>query len=210
MHLGAVRPIESILGEPRRVMLGDYDSFSLVSVSVDIEFDQGWVRCIVLNGSPSTCRERVSIYLEGLPCLLQSEGLTGEGCTVEISSAARGWLTGRWNEIGDNQQVSIVARWGAVVLVDVRGQGAASFECRFRGAQPVVLECCTGLGPVALPGTGATPNPYDQLQVIRPGCDLAAMRGELPGGAAAEAECFSPDPESRGCGDATPTASPTP
>jgi hypothetical protein len=141
MHVRAVDPIRPILGELRRVMLGDYDARFLMTITVEMEFDDGWARCTVVNGQPSYCRPTDPIYTEGFLCVLASEGHRGEGCDIEVSDIARIWLDDRGAALGETPPLEVVGRMGRVVLLSVGG-GA---ECRFRGAQPVVLETCQGL-----------------------------------------------------------------
>ncbi|OGO08998.1 MAG: hypothetical protein A2Z66_10905 [Chloroflexi bacterium RBG_13_66_10] len=140
MHVAAVDPIRSMLSEPRRVMLGDYDSRFLMTTTVEIEFDGGWARCTMVNGQPSYCRPADPIYTDGFLCVLSSEEHRGEGCQIEVSDAASLWLDEQSDAIGPTPALDVVGRMGRVVLLSV----GAEAECRFRGAQPVVLEACGG------------------------------------------------------------------
>jgi hypothetical protein len=141
MHLRAIDPIRPMLGELRRVMFGDYDARFLMTTTVEMEFDDGWARCTMVNGQASYCRPTDPIYAEGFLCLLASEGHGGEGCDIEVSDLARVWLDARGSTLGEAPSLEVVGRMGRVVLLSV-GEEA---ECRFRGAQPVVLEACQGL-----------------------------------------------------------------
>jgi hypothetical protein len=142
MHMGSLNAIRSLMGEPRLVMLGDYDSMSMVSVDVEIEFDGGWARCTVLNGTPSYCRPTDPIYQEAFVCLLQDDQPSADDCTFEITDEARQWLAARRDRLGSSPETEVVGRLGASVLVDVVGRDGVVIQCRFEGAQPVVLVSC--------------------------------------------------------------------
>ena len=149
IHLGSLGAIRSMLGEPRLVMLGDYDSQWMVSVNVEIEFDGGWVRCTVLDGTPSFCRPTDPIYQQAFACLLQTDDLSADDCTFEITDEARQWLAARRDLLGRSLETEVVGRLGASVLVNVVGRDGVVIQCRFEGAQPVVLVAC---GPAAAGG----------------------------------------------------------
>ncbi len=160
-----------------------------------MEFERDRARCILLDGKASVCRLSDPIYEQGLPCLLASEGIQGEGCGITVSQSMRHWLTSGRGPVGSSPLVKILARCGASVLAEVVGRDDRAFECLFRGAQSVVLEVCEGVGSAREPALGAALDPYDRLKVIRPDCQLAGTRGEVPGSVSAEADYWSQDPE---------------
>ncbi len=151
MHLGAFNPVQEMLSEPRRVMVGSYDP-SIVSVGVEIEVDRGWIRCILVAGQATYCQPTDPIYVDGFTCLLAGHDAEGETCDIEMTPESQRWIEARRRQIGERPQVEVTAQMGSVVLLDGVGADGEAFECRFFGSLPVILEACQP--PVLAGGAG--------------------------------------------------------
>jgi len=137
-HLGALGGIEDLIGRPYRMSLGAYDARSLVSFSVEVDFDGSWVRCSVLASSPGYCREIDTVYQNALACVADG----GQDCSVNVADAVRPWIdqSTRLNE--PPASITVLNHIAAVVLVDVTWPDRRHDLCVFRGTQPIILTRC--------------------------------------------------------------------
>lgn len=144
-RLSTVKQFESLLDEPRRVLLGDYGDATTASATVEVDFDGTWVRCNVISEQPVYCQFTEQIYAEGLACLLEAEGSDVSECKVWGALEAEAWLDEWRLRDGSLEGVSVVDIYGSVALIEVTVEDGQVFRCRFRGAQPPVLEVCEPL-----------------------------------------------------------------
>jgi hypothetical protein len=141
-HLGAVGGIEDLIGDPYEMMLGSYDGFSLMSFSVEVDFDGTWARCTVLASSPGYCAKSDTLYEQALACLLDE----GQDCTAAVSESVRPWLV-QSAERGEAPASIVVAdHAGPVVVVDVNWSDGSQDVCVFTGTQPITLRRCSTAG----------------------------------------------------------------
>lgn len=138
-HLGAVKGIENLLDRPYRVSLGAYDSASLFSFSVEVDFDGTWVRCSVLASAPGYCRETDTLYTQALACLIGA----GQSCDVSTADAVRPWIEQSIDRKLPPASIGVLGHYASAVLVEVTWPGGEHDLCLFRGVQPIVLSHCT-------------------------------------------------------------------
>jgi hypothetical protein len=181
MHLGALKPIQPALHQPRRLVLGDYDLEDLESARVLVDFNGTWARCYVIAEQPSYCQPSQEYYGEKFACLWQSQGMGSKGCKLNVAEPAQAWFE-RWLELGGNPwmiapEAMVRLQHGAVTFLTVKiGQNA--YECRFRNEAALSLENCAP-APSLVESQGSIP--------------AAAPKPTLK--AAAEAEASQPDAE---------------
>ncbi|NWG07909.1 MAG: hypothetical protein HXY35_14630 [Chloroflexi bacterium] len=55
MRMYAVRPVEAVIDQPRRMIVGKYDPW-LGQINVLVRFGETWVDCVVVYNQPSLCK----------------------------------------------------------------------------------------------------------------------------------------------------------
>ncbi|HLC03859.1 MAG TPA: hypothetical protein VJK02_12540 [Anaerolineales bacterium] len=138
-HLGAVGGIDELIDRPYRMSLGSYDPVSLISFTVELDFDGTWARCSVLASAPGYCGETDPVYQAALACL----GGGGQDCTVDSSESVRPWIDQLIRRNEPPTSITVLNHTAAVVLVDLAWPEGGHDLCVFEGAQPITLTRCT-------------------------------------------------------------------
>jgi hypothetical protein len=150
IHIGALGPVLDMVSSPQRLMVSSYDAYSLSSVGVEIEFEAGWARCLVIADQATFCQPSDAVFANGFACLLEAEDPLDAGCRIEASEAAARWLTADRERIGPEPALAVQGRLGVVTLMEGMGEGDQAFRCVFRGSLPAVLEACAfGQAPLS-------------------------------------------------------------
>ncbi len=146
MHLGAVKSIISLLHQPRRLIMGDYDLDTLESGRVLVDFNGVWTRCWVIAGQPSFCQLSSDFYGDAFTCLWETGGQGREGCQVKLGEEAQKWFADWQAQGGDPwsimPEVQVRSQYGAVALLRVK-IGENSYDCSFQDVPRLTLESCT-------------------------------------------------------------------
>jgi hypothetical protein len=140
-HLGAIGGIENLIDRPYRMTLGSYDDTSLISFSVEVDFDGTWVRCSVLASAPGYCREIDPVYESALACIVDG----GRDCNVNVSDGVRTWIDQSTRRGDSPTSISVLNHIAAVVLVDVAWPDGGNDLCVFTGSQPITLSRCASV-----------------------------------------------------------------
>jgi hypothetical protein len=198
LHLGALKSISSLLHQPRRLIMGDFDLESLDSGRVLVNFNGEWVRCWVIAGQPSFCQLSRDFYGDAFTCLWETGGQGREGCQVKLGEEAGAWFESWSSQGGDpwsmKPEVQVRSQFGAVALLTVK-LGQNSFDCRFLDSPTLTLDSCSPAGgqvessqalspaftPTAQaePGQGQSSAISRQAQALLP--EMRADLGDMPG-----------------------------
>jgi hypothetical protein len=144
LHVGGLNPITDMITAPRGMMVSSYDSSTLTSLSVDVEFQSGWARCHVISGQLLVCQAGDDLLLEGLECLLESQDT--HNCRAQPTPAAEEWLDQARRAVGSQPQLQVAGRAGTLAILDGLGESGGSFECLLRGSMPMIVESCADAG----------------------------------------------------------------
>jgi hypothetical protein len=137
MRLNAFNALGDLIYEPRRLVLGGYDEFTMVSVTVQIDFDGHWGRCAVINKIPSFCESTSGALQEELDCLT-----TEEECDLILSGSAERWYREYADLLQDGMKVIIEDVYGSIALVNVEVSSGVKFDCRFQeGRERTLIDC---------------------------------------------------------------------
>lgn len=130
---------------PRFVQhIADFDRQNFRTVYLDIEFENGFIwRCkSVRNGDDLTdCVDLRAQYSDLLRQFFKTGAVQCQNCLVSIAPAATAWHVQSANILGEPQQVSLSHHFGGVVVMQA-ALPAGTVECRFVGAEPVVIQDC--------------------------------------------------------------------
>lgn len=125
--------------------VADYDATALTSVFVDVQFDNGFIwRCTSVHNGDNLvdCLDVSVTYRDWINQFLRSGAIKCDDCQVAISPAAAAWRAQNLGDYGEPQQMTVIHRPGRVVVVSAPLNSGGQMECRFVGAQPVVIQDC--------------------------------------------------------------------
>lgn len=141
-YASSVDPLGAVLHRPRRIILGRYDTDTLDSFSVYINFNGDWAFCSATVNQLTFCQLSQDNYPPKLACLLA--GKQGQpSCTIDTTPTAEQWIAQVKDQIGPDPKATVEAQRGNFTLVAVQGQDNQQYECQFQGFQfSTVLDGC--------------------------------------------------------------------
>ncbi|MCU0485662.1 MAG: M1 family metallopeptidase [Anaerolineales bacterium] len=139
LRLNTLRPVEDLLGQHRRLYLGNYDPESLETARVNLTLGEEWVSCIALAGTPLHCQKSNDLYGSPFNCVWQNHFADREGCGLRISPAAQSDLKTASRLHG----VRVASQIGQYSLVEVyTANEHEAYLCRVLETSPRMLETC--------------------------------------------------------------------
>ena len=171
----SVKPIQSLLNRPYKLVLGTYEPDYLSSYSIYIDFNGEWATCFVPFDRVSYCELSQDLYLNKLKDLLTT-GQDPSG-TFQIAGPAQQWIEA-WKQQGNQlTHLAVKDQRGTVVLIEVQDQKGRSYQCRldvdYTGS--IQLDACSLPGP---PGQVSNANPVP-IATATPGGSSATPASTL-------------------------------
>lgn len=136
LRFGTVKPMTGEITQPHRLVLGDYQTDTLESARVYVNFGETWYRCWVIADQPSFCQKSEDVYSKAFTCLWQS----GEKCGALTDDSVLTWI----EQNNQEQEITtrVFAQRGFYTLIHVGLDSQDLFECRFRDSGSLRLESC--------------------------------------------------------------------
>ena len=125
LRFGVVKPMADVINQPRRMVLGDYQSDTLESAHVYVQLGETWFRCMVIADQPSFCQQSDEVYATAFTCLWQSD----QKCGALPQAGVLTWI--EQNNHGQAVSAQVFAQRGAYTLLDVDLGGQSLAECLF-------------------------------------------------------------------------------
>ncbi len=142
LHVGSLNAIAGLLSEPQLSMVSDYDPDYMTSVGLDIRFEQGWARCLVIAKQLTFCEPSDPSLTESFRCVLAGDSDDSGGCDGEASPAAAAWLSQARSRVGPQPALEITGHMGTIALLEGLAADGTPFECRLQGMMPVTIGTC--------------------------------------------------------------------
>jgi hypothetical protein len=140
LHIGGLNPVIEMLTSPHMMMVSSYDTSTLTSLSVEVEFDSGWAHCHLISAQLSVCQPSDALLSDALLCLLRSPEI--HECRAQAAPATEAWLDQARSVLGAQPSLRVVGRAGTLALVEGVGETGVAFRCLMRGSMPTVVEDC--------------------------------------------------------------------
>jgi hypothetical protein len=140
-HLSSVEPIEDWINKEHLLYLGSYDSQTLLSSTVDLDFEGNWARCSIVDKQVMNCLPTEGIYQRGLSCYIEGK----DHCPLLLNPQSEEWLSMEKDNFSVPPDLWIETQSGEVAFIGLRTKQGEEFRCTFRGHLPMHLESCTPL-----------------------------------------------------------------